>query len=445
MSNIISIKKGLDVQIAGKAAPEIEKVSTDLCAVKPTDFHGLVPKMTVKVGDTVKAGSTLFYDKYNESVCYSSPISGEVVAINRGERRRILNVVIKSDNQNQFEKFEVSDLSSTSVKETLLKSGLWPAIKMRPYGIVARPEDSPRDIFISAFNTAPLAADLNFILKDSAELFQKGIEILSALTEGDVHLGVPSTGSVVKEVKGAKVTKYSGPHPAGNVGIQIANLKPINKGDVVWTVAAQDVVAMGKLFTTGEYDATRVVALAGSEVAKPKYYQTVAGAKVSSFVKGKLSSDNSRVISGDILTGTNIGEDGFLGYYDSLVSVIPEGNYYEMFGWGTPGFKKFSPSRTFFTWLCSKSSKKYKLDTNIHGEERAFVMSGEYERVLPMDIFPVFLLKSILVNDIDKMEQLGIYEVIEEDLALCEYVCTSKIDVQKVLRQGLETMIKELG
>jgi len=450
MSKVIKLKKGLDIQIKGEPANNLEHIGRpETFAIKPADFQGLVPKLTVAVGDKVKAGTPLFYDKYQPEVQYVSPVSGEVIAINRGERRRILEVVVKAEHENLSEDFLKADpqnLSSESIKAELLKSGMWPAIKSRPFGIVARPADQPKSIFISCFDSSPLAPDYDFVFKDEANSWQTGINALSKLTMGKINLGLSAkkVNEIFSKTKGVEINLFNGPHPAGNVGIQIHAVSPLNKGEIIWTIQPQDVIMIGRLFLTGKYDSSRIIALSGSEVKESKYFQFWLGGSLSGLLKGRLAKKNVRIISGNVLTGTAVTTDGFLGFYDTMVSVIPEGNYYEMFGWALPGFGKYSPSRTFFSWLGSKK-KKYILDANTHGEERAFVLSDEYEKVLPMDILPVYLLKAILANDIDAMEQLGIYEVIEEDLALCEYVCTSKIMVQSVLRKGINSMIKELG
>ena len=450
MSKVIKLKKGLDIQIKGQPANILEHISRpETFAIKPADFQGLVPKLTVAVGDKVKAGTPLFFDKYHPEVQYVSPVSGEVAAINRGERRRILEVVVKAERENLSEDFLKADplnLSGDVIKAELLKSGIWPAIKSRPFGIVAHSTDQPKAIFISCFDSSPLAPDYDFVFQDDANAWQTGINALSKLTTGKINLGLSSKkeNTVFSQTKGVEFTSFNGPHPAGNVGIQIHAVSPLNKGDIIWTIQPQDVIMIGRLFLTGKYDSSRIIALSGSEVLEPKYFQFWRGGSLTGLLKGKLSKGNVRIISGNVLTGTAIPANGYLGFYDAMVSVIPEGNYYEMFGWALPGFGKYSPSRTFFSWLGSKK-KKYVLDANTHGEERAFVLSDEYEKVLPMDILPVYLIKAILANDIDAMEQLGIYEVIEEDLALCEYVCTSKIMVQSVLRKGINSMIKELG
>ncbi|QIA08567.1 Na(+)-translocating NADH-quinone reductase subunit A [Draconibacterium halophilum] len=448
MSEVIKLRKGLNIKLKGSAEKALDKLPVPATvALKPTDFTGLTPKLSVKVDAEVKAGEALFYDKYHPEILFTAPLGGKVVSINRGERRKILEVVISTDEKigsAEFKKADPTGLSAEVVKEQILKSGLWPFIKKRPYGIIANPEEKPKAIYISTFDSAPLAPDYSFVLDGQMDTFQTGINALAQLTEGKVNLGV-SNGSAFSSVKNVEVNAFEGPHPAGNVGIQIANTSPLNKGEVVWTINVQDVLFIGRLFETGKVDFTKTVALTGSEVKTPKYYQTTLGAPVATLVEGKLidADYNQRIISGNVLTGSKVSAKGFLGYYDAHMSVIPEGDEYEFLGWADPGFNKFSATKAYFGKLFPK--KEYTMNANIHGGERAFVLSNQYEKLVPMDIFPVFLLKAILVNDIDKMENLGIYEVIEEDFALCEYACTSKIEVQKILREGINTMIKELG
>ncbi|WP_167619731.1 Na(+)-translocating NADH-quinone reductase subunit A [Maribellus sediminis] len=448
MSEVIRLKKGLNIKLKGSAEKVLEKLPIPATvALKPTDFPGLTPKLSVKAEAEVKAGDALFYDKYHPEIVFTAPVGGKVLSINRGERRKVLEIVIETNESAgklQFKKADPAGLSEDEVKEQILKSGLWPFIKRRPYGVIASPTEKPGSIYISTFDTAPLAPDYNFVLEGQMDTFQTGVNALARLTDGKVNLGVNS-GSAFSGIKNVVVNTFEGPHPAGNVGIQIANTKPINKGDVVWTINVQDVLFIGRLFETGEVDFTKTIALAGSEVKAPKYYQTVLGAPIASLINNKLveADYTQRIISGNVLTGTKVNTNTFLGYYDSLVSVIPEGDEYEFMGWADPGFGKFSASKAFLGKLFPK--KEYKLNANLHGGERAFVVTEQYEKYVPMDILPVHLLKAVLVNDIDKMEQLGIYEVIEEDLALCEYACTSKIEVQKILREGINTMIKELG
>lgn len=449
MSKQIKIRKGLNIRLKGK--PDkilIPEEKPGRYAVKPVDFPGLFPKMSVKPGAEVKAGTCLFWDKKNEDIKFTSPVSGIVRDVVRGERRRILEIVIdaKGDDYEDFGKSDPEKMDAGDIKKKLLVSGLWPAVRQRPYHVVANPEETPKSIFVSGFDTAPIAADLDYIIELMPEEdYLTGIKVLRKLTEGKVFLNLAanSSSATLKKTPGVEINYFSGPHPAGNVGIQIHHLDPVNKGEVVWYINLQDIVSIGKLFNEGKYAPDKIVALAGSEVEKPRYHRTRTGACIDTITKGNILSDNVRYISGNVLTGQKISADGFLGYYDSTISVIPEGDYYEFFGWITPGFKKFSFSRTFPTWLMPK--KKYRLDTNMHGGERAFVITGEYEKVLPMDVYPMQLLKAILIDDIDKMEQLGIYEVAEEDFALCEYICPSKIEIQSIIRKGLDVMIKEMS
>lgn len=450
MSDVIKLKKGLDIRLQGKAEQVfIQPALPELYAIKPTDFKGLVPKMVAKVGDKVQAGSVLFIDKQHPEVKFVSPVGGELVAVNRGDRRVILEVVVKADNIStpiDFGKKEFSAMSKEQVKETLLTAGAWPYFKQRPYNIVADPSAEPKAIFVSTFDSAPLAPDYDYIISCSQENqanFQAGLDVLSKIAP--VYVGTHNKGcaKVFSGAKCASVKSFDGPHPAGCVGVQINHTNPINAGEKVFTIQPQEVVAIGKLFATGIHDFTRVVALTGSEMKKRAYVKTILGAQVSTMLNSNLEDGKVRVISGNVLTGTQIKTDGYLSFYDSQITAIPEGDNYEMFGWALPGFNKFSLSRTFFSWMCSK--KEYKLDSNMHGEHRAFVVSNELEKVFPMDIYPEHLIKAIMAEDIDKMEQLGIYEVVEEDMALCEFVCTSKIAIQKILRNGLNLMMKEVG
>lgn len=415
---------------------------SDTFAIKPTDFHGIRPKLTVKQGDEVLAGSPLFFDKDNPDIVFTSPVSGEIAEIVRGEKRKILDILILADKQNRhvdFPKGNPSNMSREDVIKTLLKSGTWPMIRQRPLDIIANPSDKPKSIFISAFDSNPLAPDMDFVVHGNGDDFQTGLDALAKLTEGRVHLNVRNeqgASKVFLNARNVQVNKVSGPHPAGNVGVQIHHIDPINKGEVVWFVTPQDVLVIGRLFNTGKFDASRMVALAGPGIKKPQYYKTMIGASVKGLINEHATEGNHRIISGNPLTGKKIGKDGYLGFYDAQICVLDEGDHYEFFGWMAPGGNKFSLSRTYPSWLMK--SKKYNIDTNLHGEHRAFVMSGQYEKVFPMDIFPVYLIKAIMANDIEKMEELGIYEVAPEDFALCEFVCTSKIDVQDVVRKGLD-------
>ncbi len=448
MSKEIRLKKGLTINLVGEAEKVYASVKpADKYVVKPTDFHGLVPKLNVKVGDKVKAGSSLFFDKYNEKVNYCSPVSGEITEIVRGEKRRILEVVIKADSEITYESFSTEtaeSLSREQIINTMLKSGVWPFIRQKPYDVVANPTDMPEAIFISSFNSAPLSIDNDFALYGMDELFQKGLDYIVKLTSGKTHLNIDGNtnpSKVFTNAKGVEVNKVSGPHPSGNVGIQLHHINPINKGDIVWYLEPQDVIAIARLFTDGKYDVSRIVALGGSQVSKPRYYRTIAGASISNLLADNLNDGDNRIISGDILTGRHIDADGTLGFYHTTITVIEEGKQQEFLGWMMPGLDKFSASKTFLSWLFP--NKKYALDANMHGEERAYVMTGEYEKVLPMDIYPTHLIKAIMIEDIELMENLGIYEVSPEDFALCEFVCTSKMEVQSIIRHGLDLVRKE--
>ena len=444
MSKIIKLCKGLDIRLQGEAAKTIVNASQSAeYAVSPLDFEGVTPKMLVKVGDTVEAGSPLFFDKKRPEIIFTSPVSGTVAAVNRGEKRKILSVVVTADKEIAYKQFPSLDLTKASreqIVELLLESGLWTMFVQRPYGVVASPSDKPKAIFVSAFDSAPLATDYDFALAAEQQSLQAGFDVLGRLTDGKVHLSYNACGQV-PQIKGVELHAFKGKHPAGNVGVQINHISPINKGEKVWTLNIQDVAILGRLFLLGKVDMTRVIAVAGSCVAEPKYYRVVAGASVESILGGKLSNEHARVISGNVLTGRNVGKEGFLGVNANMITAIPEGDTYEMLGWAMPRFNKFSVSRAYLSWLMPW--RKYNLNTNMNGGERAFVMSDTYGKYLPMDIYPVHLIKACLANDLDKMENLGIYEVIEEDLALCEFVCPSKIEIQQVLRNGINLMMKE--
>jgi Na+-transporting NADH:ubiquinone oxidoreductase subunit A len=450
MSSSIKLKRGLNIRIEGEAEKIFgADIQSTLYGVKPVDFPGLTPKLDVRPGDSVQAGSPLFHDKVHPEIKYTSPVSGNVLMVTRGDRRKLLEVVVekKGDEYVSFGKSDPSVLSREKIKEELLNSGLWPAVRQRPYHIVANPADVPKSVFISCFDIAPLAPDYNYIMDNSSvDHFRKGIAALKMLTDGKVNLILNSkaeTSASLKDISGVDYSFFSGPHPSGNVGVHIHHLDPINKGEVIWFVNLQDVLAIGCLFEEGVYKHDRIVALTGSEVIKSGYFKIRSGASVVKMVDRNVRGDNPRYISGNVLTGTRIEQDGYLGYYDSQVTVIPEGNYYEFFGWIKPGINKFSFSKTFMSSLIPK--KKYHLDTNLHGGERAFVMTGLYEKVVPMDIYPMQLFKAILAEDIDLMENLGIYEIAEEDFALCEFICPSKIEIQSIVRQGLDFMVKEMS
>lgn len=449
MSDVIKIKKGLDIKLLGTAEKKISKLTPEKYAIKPPDFTGVFPKLSVKEGDAVKAGSPLFYDKYRENIVFTSPVSGKVTEIYRGEKRKILEVRVEPGSGMEYESFGAdnpSGLSKEQVTEKLLKSGVWCYIRQRPYSVIAHPDDKPKAIVISAFDSAPLAPDYSFILEKEFHTFQSGIDALSKLTQGKVYLNLSTrqaTSGTFSNAKGVAHHRFDGPHPSGNVGIQIHHIDPVNKGEIVWYVNPQAVVTIGKLFLEGRYDATRIIALTGSEITNPHYYKVISGAQLPLLFKDNLNSSEVRFISGNVLTGQKVDKNGFLGFYDYQVTVIPEGNYHELFGWGMPRINKFSFSKSYFSWLMP--GKKYRLDTNLNGGKRAFVLTGQYEKVFPMNIYPMLLLKAIMMRDIDQMENLGIYEVDEEDFALCEYIDASKTDMQAIVREGLDYIRKEMA
>ncbi len=449
MSNVYKIKKGLDIPLLGEAEKVVRQAEPSrFYGVKPIDFNYMRPKLLAKEGDRVKAGSPLFFNKLQPDVQFPSPVSGKVTTVNRGERRKILEVVVEADSKMEYEDFgrgEPNDMSREEVTNKLLESGLWAFLRQRPYSISANPKDVPKSIFISGFDTAPLAPDNDVLVKGERENFQRGIDALSKLTDGTIHLNLNADyppSDVFTGVKGVQHHYFKGPHPAGNVGVQINRIDPINQGDVVWYVYPQDVITIGRLFEKGIYDASKIIALTGSEVEKPLYHRVLRGASIDKLVQDNVKKGDLRYISGNVLTGKQINSEGYVGFFDDQVTVIPEGRYHEFFGWAMPGFNKYSTSRSFFSWL--QPNRKFSIDTNLKGGERAFVISGEYEEVCPLDIFPEQLVKAIMIGDIELMEKLGIYEVDEEDFALCEFVCTSKTPVQSIVRKGINMMIEEM-
>lgn len=451
MSKAVRLKKGLDIKLIGEADQvKVDLETPTMVAIKPSDFHGLVPKVIIKEGEKVKRGEVVFYDKYNKDVKFVSPVSGVLSEVVRGEKRRILEVRIKVsevDEVVQVDPVDPSSISREEVMKTMLANGLWPYLKQRPLDKIANPAVTPKAIFISSFDSSPLAPDYDFIIRGQDQYFQHGLNALAKLTDGKVNLTLNAKGApdeAFVNAKNVQINRISGKHPAGNVGTQIHHFDPIDKGEFVFTVNPQDVVTIGKFFAEGKFDSSKYVALTGSEANNRKYYKTIMGAQLTPLVEGNLVQDNVRVISGNALTGEAVGSDGFLGFYDAQVTVLPEGDDYKFFltkGWLGPGFDKFSSHRLFPTWLTP--NKKYRLDTNLNGEERGFVVTGEMEKVLPFDILPMQLIKAIIVNDIDAMEELGIYEVAPEDFALCEYVCTSKIEIQEKIREGLDVIEEE--
>ena len=450
MSNNIYLKKGLDLPISGAAAQNTRKVLVpDVVAVKPTDFRGLVPKLLVREGDRVLAGSPVLADKMAQNILFTSPVSGTVAEVVRGEKRKLLEVRIKADAKQESVDFGIKDvnqLSADQIKECILAAGLWPSLVQRPYGIIANPQLKPKAIFVSAFNTAPLAADMEYVLRDDFNHIQTAINALNKLTDGGVHLSLNAvnySGTPFHRLENVIQHTFEGKHPAGNVGVQIHHISPIRKGETVWTVSLLMLAAIGKLFNTGKYDVRRKIAVTGPMAIKPAYVEGYPGAAIKDLKDFFDPSLDLRYISGDVLTGTNVGKDGFLGFYDNQVSILEEGDKYEMLGWAKP-FRPalFSSSRTYFSWLTP--NKKYDMDTNLHGGPRAFVVNDVYGKVLPMDLYPVYLLKACLAENIDDMEKYGIYEVLEEDFALCEYVCPSKIDIQQIITDGIALMLKEM-
>ncbi len=450
MSETITIKQGLDINLVGEAEKTITEVEAGVYAIKPPDFGGVFPKMLVHEGDEVKAGTLLFYDKYRENIKFSSPVSGIIKEIKRGAKRVLLEIKIEAGASQEFVDFGAAPpntLNRENIIEKLLESGIWPVIRQRPYTVIANPKDDPKAIFISAFDTSPMAPDFDLIVHGQGDAFQAGLDALKKLTSGKIHLDLAAgvtASKVFTNSKDVQINYFKGPHPSGNPGPQINKIDPINKGEIIWHLRPQEVLTIGKLFIEGKFNAERVIALTGSEILKPKYYKTKIGASIKNLIKDNVTNSKLRFISGNVLTGKKIANDGYVGFYDSQISVIPEGDYYELFGWALPGFGKFSFSKSFPTFLYPKQ-KKYRLDTNYHGGYRAFVMTGEMEKVFPFDIYPMQLIKAIMIEDIDAMENLGIYEIDEEDFALCEYIDTSKTEIQSIVRKGLDMLRKEMS
>ena len=448
MSNDIRIKRGITLRLKGEAEKTlVDAPRSKTFAIKPPDFHAVVPKMVVKEGAKIQAGDTLFFSKYTPAIKFSSPVSGTLKEVKRGEKRRIMEVIIEADSTDSYKDFGVLDLKSANpdeIKERLLNSGCWAFFVQRPYDIVADPKDTPKGIFVSALNTAPLSADVEFILKDRMKAFQTGLDALERLAPGKVHVCVAKDANAqMKALKNVSIHSVSGPHPAANVGVQIHKIDPINSGDRVWTVNPEDVAIIGELFSTGKFNAQRTIAVCGTEAKNRSYFKTKIGAHVRDLV-GEVDDTNVRIISGDVLTGQQINNDQYIGFYPNEVTLIPEGNNYRMFGWLPFTYNNIpSNSRTSLTWLFPK--KKYEVNTNLHGEERALVVTGEMEEVMPMDIYPMQLLKACMAGDIEKMENLGIYEVAPEDFALVDYVNTSKLEAQEIIRLGLDLMLTEVG
>lgn len=456
MANLITTKRGLDIPINGKA---VESVGTFVhpseFAMIPDYYHGITPKLLVQEGDVVKAGSPVFFDKQFPDTRFVSPVSGTIKAINRGERRKILNILIENDGKMEYAVIEKPSLAGAGSEQLILQlqqAGLWAYVKQRPYDVIANPSVTPKAIFVSAFDTAPLAPNNDFVIGNQMTDFQTGIDVLAKIAP--VQLGIRAGKKTpFSTVKNATITEYAGPHPVGNVGIQINHISPVNKGETVYTVNAQDVVCIGRLFNKGIVDLTRTVALTGPSVKAPQYFKLLPGCKLESLLKDKMKGNAThRIISGNVLSGDKIAGNGYIDPYATQITIIEEGNEtHELLGWGMPRIRKFSMSRTFLSPLLeTKLMRKlfghirYQWDARLMGGRRAMIMSGEYDKVLPMDIYPEYLFKAMITKDIDKMEALGAYEIAPEDVALCEFVCTSKLPLQQIVRESLDLMKKEL-
>ena len=447
MANVIKLRKGLNIQLAGKAAERKTRVGRcEEYALVPDDFTGVTPKLVVREGDEVKAGDALFIDKNCPEVRFASPVSGKVAAVVRGERRKVLCVKVKADSEQKFAEFgqkDVASLKGEDVKTALLEAGLFGYINQLPYAVVANPADQPKAIFVSALRDKPLAGDFEFELKDNEAAWQTGLTALSKMAKTYLGVGAKQTASALLNAKDVEVNIFDGPCPAGNVGVQVNHLDPVNKGEVVWIVEPTAVIFFGRLLLTGRVDLTRTVAVAGSEVREPAYVDALVGTPLKAILDGQIDEGkNVRIINGNPLTGSRDSLEGFLGAHSSVVSVIPEGDdAAEMLGWIMPRFNQLSVNRSYFSWLFPK--REYRLDARVKGGERHMIMSGEYDRVLPMDIYGEYLIKAIIAGDIDRQEQLGIYEVSPEDFALAEFVDSSKLELQKIVREGLNTLRKE--
>jgi len=447
MSNSIKLKKGLDIPLAG--APDLavkRTVFPDTVAVQPSDFKGLNPRLLVREGDKVLAGSPVLADKKNPDILVTSPVSGTVKEVVRGDKRKLLAVVVEADKEQEYLDFGSAEaLTAESVKETLLKSGLWAAFVQRPYGIIADPAVTPKAIFVSMFSTAPLAADTEFTLASETAALQAGVSALAKLAK--VHVSVKSADSAFAGLRDAEIHVVSGKHPAGNVGVQIASISPIRKDETVWTVAPALLAAIGRLFTTGRYDVRRTIAVGGPAANGPAYVTTLPGISMSALKGFYVNADGIRIISGDVLTGRSVGENGLLGFYDTQVTLIKEGTEPELLGWARPfRFNQYSADHTYFNWCLGRLGKEVSMDTNLHGGPRAFVMPDSYyAKYLPMDVYPLYLTKACLAGDIDNMEKFGIYEVLPEDFALVEFMDPSKNYVQDIIQSGIDLMLKEMA
>ncbi|MBQ7156195.1 MAG: Na(+)-translocating NADH-quinone reductase subunit A [Bacteroidaceae bacterium] len=446
MANVIKLRKGLNINLKGKAAAQVSAVpASKVYGLVPDAFYGMKPKVVVKEGDEVKAGDALFVNKLHPEMKFVSPVSGKVTLVERGERRKVLSVQVEAASSQEYVDFgkqDPSSLGGEQVKSALLESGLFGLLVQRPYAVVPNPDETPKAIFVSAFSDMPLAADFEGVVLNGQEAdFQTGITALSKIAK--VYLGV-QPGSKLVQTKDAVVTVFDGKCPAGNVGVQINHVNPINKGEVVWTIGAEEVIFIGRLFNEGKADFTRTIAVAGSEIKAPEYKKVLVGAKVADIVAGNVATDKKvRLIDGNPLTGMKTSEDAFLYAHTTEVTAIPEGDDAdELFGWISPRVNEFSVSRSYFTWLQS-SKKEYVLDARVKGGHRHMIFSGEYDSVFPMDIYPEQLVKAIIAGDIDRMEALGIYEVAPEDFTVAEFVDSSKVELQRIVREGLDMLRKE--
>lgn len=454
MTRVIRLRRGLDINLAGRAEKTIVALKPDgTFALRPDSFEGIKPKVLVKEGDKVKAGEALFINKAYPNVKFSSPVSGTVSLVERGDRRKLLSVRIEADKEQEFIDFGVKDIATLSgeqVVENLLEAGLFGYINQLPYAISTNPETKPKAIFVSALRDMPLAGDFEFELQGQKKDFQTGLTALSRIAK--IYLGIGSEQNITVAGNDVEVVKFSGKCPAGNVGVQVNHIDPVNKGEVVWTVDPTAVIFFGRLFNTGKVDLRRTVALAGSEVTSPHYTEMLVGQNIDTLLNGAYDSTKSvRIIMGNPLTGKPVAQNSseephhtrFLGAHTSEITIIPEGDKADEFaGWIMPRLGQFSVSRSYFSWLFGRK-KEYKLDARIKGGERHIIMSGEYDSVLPMDIYGEYLIKAIITGDIDKQEQLGIYEVSPEDFALAEFVDSSKLELQRIVREGLDVLRKE--
>ena len=450
MKTLYKIKKGLDLRLEGEAELKLAKAGlSEDYALMPTDFPGIVPRAVVKEGDRVLAGDPLFVDKATERIKFVTPVSGTVVGVERGERRKLLRFRVTADRAPVAKSFALkggaAKMNGEAVKELLLESGLFAFVRQRPYDVIASPEDSPKAIFVSAFSKMPLAADFSFVVKGQEADFKAGIQALAKVAK--VHLGIcPSQiNSDILPISEAEVSVFDGPNPSGNVGVHINRVNPVNKGEVVWTLAPEMAIVLGRLLRTGKVDFTRRIAVAGAKVNAPQYVETLLGTPLADLLKGQVENDGShvRIINGNPFVGYKSEANGYLGAFSTEVCVLPEGDdVNEAFGWIAPRFNDYSTSRSYFTWLLGKK-RAFNLDCRIKGGERHMIMSAEYERVFPMDIYPSFLVKAILTGDIDRQEALGIYEVAPEDFAVAEFIDSSKLELQRIVREGLDVLRKE--